>query len=131
MRLDQEPLRLKGWLAIAAGAALVFVVGITTMGLDWQQAVGVVALQLLTTIPGLEWARGTFARDGEAATWSPESVRAVAVGAVPPPEPRELPPEERGDTIDVEPGTLLDDDEVAYGYDTEPAGHGHDDHGHA
>lgn len=91
---DREPVRLGGWIGIAAGAVLAWVGAVFAMDIEPVKAVGMIALQLVGTIPGLEWARGTFSDRDKGAAWAPESVRDVFVGYRPPPQPWEIPDDE-------------------------------------
>lgn len=83
---ETEPLRVKGASSVILGAILAMIVGVFGLDLSWEKAAAVVALAALSSIGGLEWARGTFTRTGRGVTWAPESVREVAAGLKPPPE---------------------------------------------
>ena len=57
LNMQQEPVRLSGWTALTVGLALVAVF-LWSTGADVRQLVGTVAIVALTSIGGLEFARG-------------------------------------------------------------------------
>ena len=59
MKLDNihEPVRLNGWVALLVGLGLV-AAWLWSTGADVRQIVGVLAITAITSIGGLEFARG-------------------------------------------------------------------------
>jgi hypothetical protein len=57
MNTEREPVRLSGYTALAVGLSLLAIIG-WTQGLDVKAIVGQVAVVALSSISGLEFARG-------------------------------------------------------------------------
>ena len=57
LNTQQEPVRLTGWTALIVGLALVGA-WLWSTGADLRQIVGVLAITAITSIGGLEFARG-------------------------------------------------------------------------
>ena len=63
LNTSEEPVRLNGWTALLVGLALMAVIG-WSQDLPWQAIVGQVAVVALSSIGGLEFARGQVTPTG-------------------------------------------------------------------